>query len=104
MHWKHWPYWLRGGVVTLLVGVLSWVAFNYCGYLEAKSRYGGDLTGITCVPFLGPGLFAIIALGEIGFGDTLPDVAFIIPHLLIWFLCGVLAGWLYSRMRRSKNI
>ncbi len=108
-NWKKWPYWVRGGVIAAVVGILSWILFNYCGSSQVESGYGGDLSGITCLPLLGPSMLLIPLLAAITppsikeWWDFIPSMFLFIPHLIAWLLSGFLVGWMYKKIKESAR-
>jgi len=97
LNWKKWPYWLRGGVIGGVIGILPLVAILFCSF------------GFGCVSlFLAP-LFPIRVL--IGFSDpifhynwTFTEGYAPIINIILWFFTGSLVGALVGYIKsRKKN-
>ncbi|MFC1685524.1 hypothetical protein ACFLZZ_00710 [Nanoarchaeota archaeon] len=80
MNWKEWPYWVKGGVIGLIIGILSSISAPMYTVL-ALMLIGGAL-GFGAE---GQGYFIIIS------GLTL---------IFLFFVIGALIGWIYERYKK----
>jgi len=86
--WKNWPYWVRGGVLLGLPGLIISIYFAFglarfsCGF---SGGCGSDFTRL--LTFLKPEYFLETFL-----------IVFL-PSILL----GMLAGWFYSKIKNRRN-
>ena len=100
MNWKHWPYWLKGGVIGGGVTIISVALFYSCTLLDTS--HGSFL----CLPFLfiSPMFpFAILfdKLDQI-FQYQLPFILLPVVSIVSYFIIGSLVGSLIGYIK-SKN-
>ncbi|MDO8482894.1 MAG: hypothetical protein Q7S86_03695 [bacterium] len=100
--WKHWPYWLRGGVIGGGVTLLFVVLFYSCGLFDTDSE------SFFCLPFIivSPSFpFAILfdKLNPI-FQYQLPFIIMPVVSVLSWFIFGSFVGLLVGHIKRKKNL
>lgn len=94
-NWKHWPYWVRGGILTLVVASMV-VAFSHDLSLAKQ---------LLLLPVMmltrGIYLFVYLFLSTLDFNiDTLAYPIFIILYGGI----GALLGYLYGKFKNRKAI
>ncbi len=96
MNWKHWPYWLRGGVLGAIAGLLFYMFLGEsCDTLECYIFSYGP--GLLVVKFL---VFISIINSE-QFTDSL-----IFWHVVIvigWTLCGIVVGLLFGYIKSIRK-
>lgn len=117
MGWKDWPYWLKGGVIGLLLGAMFSV-FAIMSYNPTQKNYflcpllSGDggpcrTTAIILTPFL---FFSAIPLalfcwisGMEGSSCKIPEIVIVFSVLFVWILTGVLIGWIYGKIKNRNT-
>lgn len=103
MNWKSWPYWVKGGSVGAIAGVLLAMATLYCNI------HNPGLSGIKC---------AVWALPAFPLGQLLLPAVRLLEHttsilpLYLGYiyviadsvLFGALIGYLYGKFKNRKQI
>ena len=100
MNWKHWPYWLRGGVIGGGVTLVSVFLFYSCILLDTS--HGSFL----CLPFLfiSP-MFPFIDLFDTNpYFHALPVYSMEVTSIVIYFISGSLLGLLVGYIKKKKNL
>ena len=98
MGWKDWPYWLRGGLIGVLVlGIFALVLIPF-----------GRTSGFFKFPYwIFP--FFIVLVPTMLFSENLykiifyPNYLFFIIPTLIYFICGAIIGWIYGKIKGRGN-
>lgn len=98
MSWKDWPYWLKGGIITLILSISIIPIIFY----EAAEDLFLWLRIIIIIPFT---LIKIIfSLNMVCYLLCTPETWFHWGILfLFWFLVGALIGWLYGKFKDKKS-
>lgn len=99
MNWKHWPYWLRGGVVGGGVA-LGFYLLAYMCFLV-----GGDyfcLIFYIAGPIYPAGLFLNLFEPVFNYSSAVVEASAPILSVPIWFIFGSLIGALAGSIK-SKN-
>jgi hypothetical protein len=104
LHWKNWPYWVRGGVIGGILGVASLVITNYCAQNAIHNQPDNDLADLKCVVYLGPGFLLTIA-GPILLGYGIYPNNFEINCIIvfIWIIAGSLTGLIWGIIKRARS-
>ncbi|MEK6893316.1 MAG: hypothetical protein AABX07_03875 [Nanoarchaeota archaeon] len=92
MGWKAWSYWLKGGIICLVIFV---IIFTITLNLSAFIQDGFNLT-----LFL-PAYITLVAL----YGYSGPDPSLSIQYLLVvieGFIIGIILGGIYGKIK-SRN-
>jgi hypothetical protein len=97
MNWKKWTYWLRGGVIGIIIPILSMILTQTCTAMsESYGCYFFSfplfLYGITTLNFFPHFAEKITNLGTFGF----------LISILIWFVVGSLIGAIVGNMKSKK--
>ncbi|MDO8590678.1 MAG: hypothetical protein Q7R65_01730 [bacterium] len=95
MNWKHWPYWLRGGVVGAVFVLLSSILSFSCLYLFTSP----GSWGLGCVPFEIPW----IPFWFIPNFTSLPLISYEVIVGGSWFLLGSLVGAFVGFIKSKKS-
>lgn len=108
MGWKNWPYWLRGGIIGGVIGII-WFVFHFMGmnfgpgeggYLNWVYYTFGVISGLLG-SILGFFIFPIALL----FGEYFSDATatpFLIISVIYLFLIGALIGFIIGKIK-SRN-
>ena len=104
MSWKHWPYWLKGGIISAVIGLFFFALAERCGHSAAIS--GNE--DFRCIPLLGPAFLLAVVVGIIpGLKPLLhfiPDVMlYLILIVVAWFLSGAMIGALIGYKKSKKE-
>jgi len=94
--WKHWPYWLKGGVIGTIFGLLFYTFLGEsCNRLSCLIlSYGPGLLMVKFLVFISvitPDQFT----GSSVFWDTMVVVS--------WTLLGIIVGLIVSYIKSIKN-
>ena len=104
MNWKHWPYWLKGGVIGGGLSVLFVILYIPCEQAALRTfvESGGvaDLADLKCFPLEWPMLPIQIIIPL--FLSTFSGTILIVASILLWFFIGSLTGTLVGYIK-SKN-
>jgi|SRR5579871_3830188 len=97
MHWNKWSYWLKGGVITLVI-VLVWAALIIgCDSLNPN--------GYACIPFevispATPFFFLFTTQGGPLFNNAWFDT---FVYIGVWSIIGSFIGVLVGRVKGGKS-
>lgn len=98
MNWKHWPYWLRGGVIGGGVTAVSIVPLYLCDlFVAGYGSLGCGLTFLVLSPMF-PLFWLNARFGP--FSVSIP--VFMMLGVIIWFVIGALIGLTIQRVT-SRN-
>lgn len=101
MFYKNWPYWLKGGIIGLIVGLIS------TPFILGFGLYYGDCIGYCISPVWFKIFFYISGWSIQVLGPTLPPfmdglLIILIPATYLFY--GVVIGWLYGKIKgKSRN-
>lgn len=102
--WKHWPYWLKGGVIGGGVAVLFVFLYLPCEQAALRtfreSGGGADFTDLKCLSLEWPMLPIQIVIPS--FINTFSGATLIVVSILLWSFIGSLIGVLISRIKSKK--
>jgi hypothetical protein len=98
MAWKNLPYWLKGGICAVAIGIiLAIITFT------VLNLYPKDVMGLP----IGPGGELFFALAVI---LTLPQIFMeynlilnLVVSFIFYFLIGALIGWIVGKLRSKKK-
>lgn len=98
MRWKEWPYWLRGGIIASLLGliysVLSTIFIFKIPYELSRPLYTFGI--LICGLEDGDGiLHATLCEGSLGL------VSVIISALILLFIIGALIGLIIGKIKKK---
>jgi len=96
MGWKNWPYWLRGGIIGMVISFLLIIIISFLGLLSlnmfGESSYFGNFLGtISSLLFIKFNPF----YGFIFKSNTL--LGQLLPFLVFYFIIGAIIGWIYGK-------
>lgn len=99
MSWKHWPYWLRGGVIGGGVTAVSIVPLYLCDLIV--TGYGDLGCGLAFL-IISP-MFPLFWLSA-RFGPFPVSIpVFMVAGVIIWFIIGALIGLGIGRIISRNN-
>ena len=106
MNFKKWPYWVRGGILFTLVGIIA------CKIFLFDNAPSSPPTGIADIAFtllFAPVVVAATVAFSLGAGSTvfIPSLTLagyfitILLSLAIYFVLGAILGWLYGKIKKK---
>jgi len=105
---KTWPYWLKGGLIFLVMGLINSlivlsIGINKAGYFSLPL----GLSLLILIGIFGGGFINKIIIWDTSLGGTsflthFGTIVIIISTLIFYFLMGVLIGWIYGKIKRRK--
>ncbi|MBI2888946.1 MAG: hypothetical protein HYY10_03420 [Candidatus Liptonbacteria bacterium] len=98
MHWKKWPYWLRGGVIGGGIAIISAALTELCASQIPSLGYSS--LGFECLPLAIPWIPLWPALWALKIQNT-ATLFFI--GVVIWFFLGSLIGTLVGYIKKRKS-
>ena len=110
MGWKNWSYWIRGGIIGDLIGIILIILYSTLGRINQITYLIFILAiGITSIP-LKPliSIFNIKLFGAIesSFAIGLPGnirIEGIIILITYYFFIGAFIGWLVGKIKSKNN-
>ncbi|MFH1455399.1 MAG: hypothetical protein ABIF40_00430 [archaeon] len=94
MGWKDWPYWLRGGLITLTLSLIIFLVL-IIAYPSTVSAFGAGIFVLYPAIFLGP----ILQIRN----EVVSSLFFLIFPFLIYFLIGALGGLMVGKIKSKKD-
>ena len=100
MHWKQWPYWLRGGVIGGGVTFVDLLLLSSCNIITSNaSIFGCSLADVIF------GLWWPIALLFKYLDLNIPSEAVLsIITILAWFIVGSFFGFLFGLAEKKRAL
>jgi len=101
MDFKLWPYWVRGGIISLLVYFFLYVVLGICLF-SIKRETVFDL--LKCNSLITSLSFPISL-----FKSFIPNFEYVSPNTkfiattLSWYLIGAVLGWLYGKIKKDPD-
>ncbi|MDO8590679.1 MAG: hypothetical protein Q7R65_01735 [bacterium] len=98
MNWKHWPYWLKGGVIGGGITIISIIIVYSCGLFD--SDY------FCLVPLFFSPMYLVVALLdnlESFFNITISFEIWMLISVVIWFAIGSFIGSLVGFIKSKKS-
>jgi len=100
--WKNWPYWLRGGVIGLIIIFLNLLLVYSCEYYTSGySSLGCGLIFIIFGPIYPFALFASYAQSFLGI-DLSEGVDLFVGAIIFLFVC-ILIGIVSGRIKKART-
>jgi len=108
--WKKIPYWLKGGAVGAIIGLLLLFYGNYCSETKISQYPENEYASLKC-PWLiieGPGLLLLVIIQQTPginniFGSFENSLVFEkILTVTGWILIGIVVGFFYD-YKKSRN-
>ncbi|KKU78195.1 MAG: hypothetical protein UY03_C0002G0021 [Parcubacteria group bacterium GW2011_GWA2_47_64] len=97
--WKHWPYWLRGGIITVGITIVDILLMYSCDLFT--SGYSSLGCGLVFAVF-GP-IFPLFLFSE-SFGPfPISTEVFMMIGVIVWFIIGSLVGLLIGYIKSKKK-
>jgi hypothetical protein len=87
MIWKDWPYWLKGGVIGLIILLIL--------YILAISTPSSDMGNIFSWTILMIGIPIIRIIGDL-------PILFYIIFFIYFFILGSIIGWVFGKISWGK--
>jgi hypothetical protein len=88
MSWKDWPYWVRGGVIGVLVYFI--LALLVVTYIFSVATSSDD--GLALIVIFLPGLWL-----------TQKSIFALLINLLSFFIIGAIIGWIIGKIKERKE-
>ena len=109
--WKHWPYWLRGGVIGGGAALLFYLLLNGCSLLAGIGLGPGEV-GFTyyCLvfyvvsPIFPAGWLLSFLLPAFGYSSGFVEAYAPILSVPAWFIGGVFIGVLIDFLKNKKSL
>lgn len=97
MEWKNWPYWLKGGIILLIIhSILTLIGFLF---LYDSTDPNGDVALIILPNIIIP----LIALNWMHLPLIFGKWSSIFYFSIFWFIIGTLIGWIYGKIKSKKR-
>lgn len=102
--WKSRSYWLKGGLIGIILGILSFFGLLLCGESVKNIGFGG----LMCIPFFMPTIWMrhlIKPLFTLFYNTGLIESDFMVyfemflGNTLFFFLIGVTMGWIFGKIK-----
>ncbi len=105
MKWKDFPTWLKGGIIGVIIGILTFlVGYFYQELTKDKIRtmlvVEKRLWLIILIFF--PVLISLLILELMGIGDKYLVIVLLLS-LIIYFLIGAFIGWIVGKIKPKKK-
>lgn len=105
------PYWLRGGIIGGVVGIVLLLYGNYCSEIKTLQFPRNEYASLGCPWFVveGPGLLLFMVLYKIPgvsniFGNFLDSLTFLnILTIIGWIVIGGTIGFFYNHKNSQKT-
>jgi len=101
MGWKKWPYWLKGGIISVGIAILSTLVLIPFGTPESGwfSYYSIPMF-IGAMPLVV--LLALISgMNDYAISNAFPG-AFLLYAAITYFLVGALVGLIYGKIKSKR--
>lgn len=96
MGWNNWPYWFRGGLLS--VGIIILITLILIPFGEMNT--GGQMSATYySIPFI-PGFLIVFAL-RVNSPPIAYFLAFVFP-LLLYFAIGAFIGWIVGKIKHRN--
>ena len=91
MFWKKWPYWVRGGLKGLLVGLVLYLFFYLLigGTSGCHFKMANGLRTAQCPTTL---------IEQVLFIDYHPKIYYVVFYIM----AGAILGWFYGKIKNRK--
>lgn len=94
MSFKDWPYWLKGGIIGLIILFILYI-FSYFSHIISNINLEFIFT--FTINILAMPTFLVITR----FVTDKPTLFLLIPSIIIYyFLIGVIVGWIIGKIKR----
>ncbi len=110
MGWKDWPYWVKGGIIAIIVHIILlpllllsiWTSYS-TPPTDAGAIGAAILFGASIGPFISPFIFGILPM-PIPFSSVVGYylIGFIFP-IIIYFILGAIIGLVYGKIKSRKD-
>lgn len=98
MSWKNWPYWLKGGLITILIYLLLTI-FLIIIFFIFKSQISLIFFQIISLPTtLVNNLFGIYS----GHNGIINKIFF--TSIIIYFIIGFIIGLIYGKIKKKREV
>jgi len=94
MGWKNWSYWLRGGIISVIIYLILLLITFLC----AENASG---EGFVCLLFFVPTLL-LMPLYQAIFGYPEPVYLAYVFFVIFWFVIGAVVGLIIGKIKRRK--
>ena len=104
MRWKDWPYWLKGGIILLVIYVIFTVPL-LLSYNQQTSKFNDNpISSILLIVNIMGGILLLLSGTISVFGDvTLKSIiSLIVINSILYTLIGALIGWIYGKIKNKS--
>lgn len=105
MGWKDWPYWLKGGIIGLIVFLvisLFFILYEFIGigvFIDFFFILSIFFSIITSLPFY---IYDFI-LQILSINIYWNSFSLFISGVINYFFTGAIIGWIYGKIKERKN-
>ena len=104
MFYKKWPYWFRGGIISIIIAIIAVFLFlNIAGINFLKFKF--IITILTLLPAMIFGYETCFMVGNPNCRENIPEFFQVFGWLilmLIAFLPGAIVGLIYGKIKSKK--
>lgn len=107
MGWKTWPYWLKGGIICLIIVILlTIIGVGIFYLLGLVFQISGIIPLFSFIIAISPGLFIGITLLGMSFKSFsgIDAIITIIISIIIYFIFGTFIGWIVGKVKSRRQI
>jgi len=98
MGWKEWPYWLKGGIMGLIVYLIIFGLF-FIVSLNCRKGFCGYISINTVLYFFVSIIFLILNIDIIPYLSNPLAILFILVNLTAVFVIGSLIGFIIGKIK-----
>lgn len=101
MGWKDWSYWLKGGIVSLLIVLILFIVAGVINIISPGGEWGGWSIVLGFLYFASLPLYWI-------FGIQRPEgiiywiINFIVLPIIFYFIIGAIIGFIIGKIKNRK--
>lgn len=111
MNLKKWPYWVRGGIIAILIGI-AWYFFNRLLFINSgvilvlsATPFISVIASVATILFQWPMIgWAVLRTGDyFPIGKDTETILMISLNICWLFILGALVGWLYGKIKGRSS-
>ena len=111
MGWKNWPYWARGGIlsitgillISIIIGFIVAIIYNNIPDLEKGFFLTFFIIFSSAILLLPSFLLGILGSSPGSFGLEGNFIVALLVSLFTWFIIGALIGFIIGKIKSSKR-